>query len=114
MAVYSIWESYFPPVAAAEGREVTERIWADMTGFGGYLGHELLQDLDDPGHLLLVSRWSSQTDADDALPSTPSTPSTPIQYAEYAEYAEHPNALQANRLVDRPRRRFLAFKLPPG
>ena len=98
MAVYSIWESYFPPMAATEGRMVTERIWADMTEFGGYLGHELLQDLDDPGHLLLVSRWSSQADADDAL----------------AEYAGHPNALQANRLVNRPRRRLLAVKLPPG
>jgi heme-degrading monooxygenase HmoA len=98
MAVYSIWESYFPPVAAAEGRMVTERIWADMTGFGGYLGHELLQDLDDSGHLLVVSRWSSQVDADDAL----------------AEYTEHPNALQVNRLVDRPRRRLLAVKLPHG
>jgi heme-degrading monooxygenase HmoA len=98
MTVYAIWESYFPPVAAAEGRMVTERIWADMTGFGGYLGHELLQDFDDPGHLLLVSRWDNQADADDAL----------------AKYAEHPNALQANRLVGRPRRRFLAVKLSPG
>jgi quinol monooxygenase YgiN len=96
MAIHSIWESYFPPAAAAEGRSVTERIWADMTGFDGYLGHELLQDLDDPGHLLLVSRWSSQAHADQAL----------------ADYAENPNALKANCLVGRPRRRFLAVILP--
>jgi hypothetical protein len=60
MSTYSIWESHFPAEAAREGRRVTERIWADMRGYAGYLGHELLQDLDDPGHILVVSRWSSR------------------------------------------------------
>lgn len=98
MTVYSIWESYFPPEATGAGQEVTERIWVDMTGFEGYLGHELLQDLDDPGHLLVVSRWDSRERADQVL----------------AEYVDRPNAVEANRLVDRPRRRFVAVKLPPG
>jgi Antibiotic biosynthesis monooxygenase len=64
MAVYSIWESQFPPEARAAGRAVTERIWLDMQDYEGYLGHELLQDLDDPGHLLVVSRWESREHAD--------------------------------------------------
>jgi heme-degrading monooxygenase HmoA len=98
MAIYSIWESYFPQQATSDGQEVTERIWEDMTGFEGYLGHDLLQDLDDPGHLLVVSRWDSRERADQVL----------------AEYAGHPNAAGANRLADRPRRRFIAVKLPPG
>lgn len=98
MAVYSIWESHFPPEFIGEGREVTERIWEDMTGCEGYLGHELVRDLDDPGHLLVVSRWESRERADRVL----------------AEYAGHPNALEANRLVDRPRRRILAAELPPA
>ncbi len=98
MAVYSIRESYFPPEATGDGQEVTERIWEDMTGFEGYLGHELLQDLDDPGHLLVVSRWDSRERADQVL----------------AEYAGHPHAVEANRLVARPRRRLVAVKLPPG
>jgi hypothetical protein len=46
----------------------------------------------DPGHLLVVSRWESRERADQVL----------------ADYAGHPNALQANRLVSRPRRRFVA------
>jgi quinol monooxygenase YgiN len=92
MAVYSIWESQFPPEASAAGRTVTERIWADMQGCDGYVGHELLHDLDDPGHLLVVSRWESRERADHVL----------------AEYAGHPNALEANRLVSSPRRRFVA------
>jgi heme-degrading monooxygenase HmoA len=95
MAVYSIWESQFPPEASAEGRAVTERIWEDMQGYEGYVGHELLHDLDDPGHLLVVSRWESREHADQVL----------------AEYAGNPNALEANRLVASPRRRFAAVKL---
>jgi quinol monooxygenase YgiN len=98
MAVYSIWESYFPPEATGEGQKVTKLIWEDMTRFEGYLGHELLYDLDDPGHLLVVSRWDTQERADEVL----------------AEHADHPNAVDANRLVDRPRRRFAAIKLSPG
>jgi quinol monooxygenase YgiN len=95
MAIYSIWESRFPPAASAPGRAVTQRIWADMLSFGGYLGHELLEDLDDPGHLLVVSRWASRGHADQVL----------------AEYAGNPNAAEANRLVATPRRRFVARPL---
>jgi len=83
MAIYSIWESSFPSEVSAEGREVTERIWDDMTRFDGYLAHQLLEDLDDPGHLLIVSRWSSRQRADDVL----------------SGYRDHPNALRANSLV---------------
>jgi heme-degrading monooxygenase HmoA len=95
MAVYSVWESQFPPEARAEGRAATERIWEDMQGYEGYLGHELLHDLDDPGHLLVISRWESREHADRVL----------------AEYAGSPNALEANRLAATPRRRFVAAGL---
>jgi quinol monooxygenase YgiN len=91
MTVYSVWESRFPPEASAAGRAVTERIWRDMQAYEGYVGHELLADLDDPGHLLVVSRWESRERADQVL----------------ADYAGRPNALEANRLVSRPRRRIV-------
>lgn len=91
MPVYSVWESHFPPHAAGEGRAVTEQIWRDMTHFAGYLTHELIQDLDDPGHLLVVSQWTSRRHADEVL----------------REYAPHPNAVRANQLVSRPRVRFV-------
>ena len=97
MTVYAIWESHFPPEAVGEGREVTERIWEDMRNFEGYLGHELLQDLDDPGHLVLVGRWVSRERADQVL----------------VEYAHHQNAREANRLADGARRRFVAVEMPP-
>jgi hypothetical protein len=93
--IYSIWESRFPVEAADEGRSVTEAIWRDMPTFDGYLGHELLADADDPGHLLVVSRWITRERADATL----------------HDYAGHPNALTASRLVTEPRRRFVAVRI---
>jgi quinol monooxygenase YgiN len=92
MPIYAIWESRFPAPLAAEGRAVTEAIWRDMTSFEGYLNHELLVDIDDPGHLLVVSQWASREDADESL----------------RLYAAHPNARAVNNLVAEPRRRILA------
>jgi len=92
MAIYSIWESRFAPQDAAAGLAVTEAIWRDMPGFDGYLNHELLTDADDPGHLLVVSRWETREYADASL----------------LAYAGHPNAQAANRLAVEPRRRIVA------
>src|ERR687898_3424465 len=92
MPIYSIWESQFPAVRAAEGRAVTEAIWRDMPCFEGYLSHELLVDADDPGPLLVVSQWTSREHADESL----------------RRYAQHPNARAVNNLVAEPRRRILA------
>src|SRR5262245_58711748 len=94
MPIYAIWESRFPAVRAAEGRAVTEAIWRDMPSFEGYLSHELLVDADDPGHLLVVSQWTSREHADSSL----------------RRYTTHPNARAANRLVTEPRRRILATR----
>jgi heme-degrading monooxygenase HmoA len=98
MSIYSIWESRFPAGAAAEGRAVTEAIWRDMLGYDGYLGHELLIDADDPGHLLVVSRWTTRECADATL----------------LDYAAHPNAHAADHLVAEPRRRFVATRTELG
>src|SRR5262245_6108789 len=92
MPVFSIWEFRFPDPHAAEGRAVTEAIWRDMTGFAGYVDHELVVDVDDPGHLVVISRWASREDADESL----------------RVYAGHPNARAADDLVAEPRRRILA------
>jgi quinol monooxygenase YgiN len=94
MPIYAIWESRFPAPRAAEGRAVTEAIWRDMPSFEGYLSHELLVDADDPGHLLVVSQWTSREHADASL----------------RRYATHPNASAANSLVAEPRRRILATR----
>ena len=93
--VYSVWESHFPSEAAEKGRAITEAIWNDMTQFAGYIAHEILENLDDPGHLLVVSQWTTRQHADQTL----------------REYAHHPNARRANELVTRPRTRFLGHAI---
>ena len=94
MSVYAIWESRFPAENAEEGIRVTQAIWRDMLSFDGYLEHELIQDLDQPGHLFVVSRWASREAADAAM-----------------SYASHPNARRAEQLVSQPRRRTVAAAL---
>lgn len=95
MPVYSVWESHFPPEAFEEGRQTTEAIWRDMTEFDGYISHELIEDLDDPGHLLVVSQWTTRERADAVL----------------HEYAGHASARRVNELVSRPRARFVGHGL---
>src|SRR5262245_17492778 len=104
MSVFSIWESHFPPEHVRRAQEVTAAIWHEMPGYSGYLRHVLIEDLDDPGHLFVVSEWESREAADDVL----------------ADYADNPNARLANELATEPRRRTLGRRLgsnglaPPG
>jgi quinol monooxygenase YgiN len=90
MSVFSIWEFRYSPQRVDEGLDVTRAIWSDMPQFDGYLDHEIVQDLDDSGHLFVVSRWRSREAAEAAM-----------------SYASHPNARLADRLVSEPRRRTI-------
>jgi heme-degrading monooxygenase HmoA len=65
-----------------------------MPCFDGYLAHELIQDLDQPCHLIVISRWASREAADAAM-----------------SYASHPNAKRADQLVSQPRRRTVGASL---
>ena len=94
MSVYAIWESRFPADSAEEGVSVTKAIWRDMPSFEGYLAHELIEDLDQPGHLIVIGRWASRAAADAAM-----------------SYASHPNAKRADQLVSQPRRRTVGASL---
>lgn len=91
MPVYVVWESRFGPADAEAGLEVTAAVWRDMGSFAGYLGHELIRAVDDPGHLLVISRWTSREAADEVRD----------------RYQGHPNARRATSLVREPCRRFV-------
>ena len=67
MTVYAVWEFRFPVEAAQQGLSVAEDIWADMTTFDGYVGHEMVQDLDDAGHVLVIGEWTNRQRADQVL-----------------------------------------------
>lgn len=61
MSVFSIWEMRFAPPHVEEGRALARAVWSGMRrDFAGYLDHELIEDLDEPGHLIVVSRWESR------------------------------------------------------
>jgi hypothetical protein len=96
MPAYSAWGVALLPEETQKGRAITDAIRRDMTQFDDYLTHELIEDGDDPGHLLVVSQWTTGHRADEVL----------------REYANHPNAQHANELVSRPRTRFAGHALP--
>jgi quinol monooxygenase YgiN len=95
VAVFSIWESRFPPEHVERGRAVTEAIWQEMRAFPRYVRHELIEDLDHQGHLFVISEWESREAADKTL----------------TDYAGSPNARLANELVSEPRRRTVGRRL---
>ncbi len=97
MSVYSIWESTFPADRQEEGAEVTRAIWADMPAFDGYLSHEIVEDFDRPGHLIVVSRWASREAAQAAM-----------------VYRSSPTARRADELVSVPRSRTLGRVIDAG
>lgn len=94
MSVYTIWESRFPTEIAQEGIDTTQAIWRDMLSFDGYEDHELIEDLDEPGHLFVVVRWATREAADGAM-----------------SYSSHPNARRVDQLVSEPRRRTVGKAL---
>jgi len=59
-----VWETWLKPGCEEEGLDLTRRIWADMTGFEGYISHFILRDEDESGHLLVVSTWAGRAAAD--------------------------------------------------
>ncbi len=97
MSVYTIWESVFPADREVEGAEATRAIWRDMRDFDGYLDHEIVEDLDRPGHLIVVGRWESRDAADAAM-----------------SYRSSPNARLVDALVSTPRRRTVGRMIDAG
>lgn len=95
MTVTVLSESQFPAAGAEGGLEVTRKIWQDMRQFPGYVDHEIVRDLDDPGHLLVISHWTSR----EAVETVKN------------RYGGHPNVLLANRLTAAPRRRWVAAQV---
>src|SRR5919109_2015923 len=91
MSVMVLWEAKFGQNRAEKGQDAIKRIWDDMTKYAGYLDHEMIVDIDDPGHVLIVSHWTSREAADRVR----------------EEYADNPNAVAANQLALEPRRRIV-------
>jgi len=90
-----LWESRFPPASAEGGLEVTRKIWQDMRQCSGYVDHEIVRDLDDGGHLLVISHWISR----EAVETVKN------------RYGHHPNVVLLNQLATEPRRRWIGMRV---
>lgn len=91
MPVNSIFEFKFAEDAREEGLRVAQAIGGDMPVKDGYLDHEVIQDVKDPGHLMVLTRWSDQDKCDAVL----------------SEYYSHPNVARAIELLPEPPHGFV-------
>ena len=60
MAVKSIFDFRFPAAAQQEGLQLCLEVGHDMVRLKGYLEHEVIQDVEDPCHLMVNTLWGSQ------------------------------------------------------
>lgn len=91
MTVASVFEFRFSPETADEGYDVARRIGADMPATKGYIGHDVIRDGADGGHMLVITRWGQQSQAEAVL----------------AEYQHDPKVGRATELLGAPPRGFL-------
>ena len=67
MAVASVFEFRFSPDAAREGADIAHAIGADMPATAGYIGYDVISDITDPGHVIVVTRWNTLSEGETVL-----------------------------------------------
>ena len=67
MNVKSLFEFKFSPTTREEGIGIAKSIGADMPAKEGYLSHEVIQDVTDPGHVMVNTLWNSGDQAQSVL-----------------------------------------------
>ncbi|WP_261575893.1 putative quinol monooxygenase [Frankia gtarii] len=69
MAVSSVFDLRFSPESAQEGVDLARAIGADMPATAGCTGYDVIRDLADPGHVVIVTRWNTRGDGEAVLGS---------------------------------------------
>ena len=69
MAVASVFEFRFSPDAAREGVDIARAIGADMPATAGCTGYDVITDIADPGHVIVLTRWNTQGEGEAVLSS---------------------------------------------
>ncbi|WP_462266901.1 antibiotic biosynthesis monooxygenase family protein [Mucilaginibacter sp.] len=67
MSVKSFFEFKFSADTINEGLPLATAIGNDMPSKEGYLGHEVIQDVSDPNHLMVNTHWSDRQKAEAVL-----------------------------------------------
>jgi len=60
MAITAILDLQLKPEAIAGAREELHRILSDTRKFDGCLGVDVLFDVNDPAHVILIESWESE------------------------------------------------------
>ncbi len=60
MSVKSMFDFKFPAQHAAEGVSLARSVGIDMTSKAGYLDHEIIRDVKDPGHVMVNTHFESE------------------------------------------------------
>ena len=63
MSVRSIFEFRFTNTTSEEGLRLATAVGHDMEALEGYLDHEVIQDVGDPGHMMVSTRWGTRAEA---------------------------------------------------
>ncbi|WP_419826429.1 hypothetical protein [Sphingomonas sp.] len=69
MPFISTFDFKFPANAHDQAVQITRSIGHDMTELDGYEHHEVIQDVTDPGHLMVNTRWAGLEKAQSVLDS---------------------------------------------
>ena len=67
MTVRSIFEFKFHITDQEEGIGLAKAIGNDMPPLDGYLGHEIIRDVQDAGHLIVSTQWITAEKANAVL-----------------------------------------------
>lgn len=67
MTVASTFEFTFPKENAEEGFTVATSIGADMPATSGYVDHQVIRDVADSGHVLVITHWNEQSEGEAVL-----------------------------------------------
>ena len=91
MPVASVFEFRFSAETAEEGVEVAHAIGADMPATAGCTGYDVVRDLADPGHVLVITRWNTRSEGEAVL----------------SNYVDDPKVARATQLLGQAPNGFL-------
>ena len=83
MTAVSTFDYRYSAATRDEGIELCKQIGHDMIPLDGYVDHDVIQDVTDPGHMTVTTKWES---ADKA-------------HATLAVYRNDPKILRATELL---------------
>ena len=67
MSAVSIFDFKFSAETAVEGVELATAVGGDMPATEGYIRHEVIRDIADAGHVVVITFWHEQAQGEAVL-----------------------------------------------